>query len=81
MFVGTAVPTSLVGTALVINVVPTTVVGTGVPTTVVGTTLVINIVPTTVVGIIVPATVFPCKKENVEDFIFKLEEVVETKVA
>ena len=24
---------------------------------------------------------FPCKKEKVEDFVFKLEEVVETKVA
>ena len=54
---GRAVPASVVGTMVIVSVVPTRLVGTAVPASVVGTTAIGRVVPTMFVGTAVPTII------------------------
>ena len=48
-FVGTVVPTNVVGTTVIASVVPTRIVGTAVPASVVGITAIGRVLPATII--------------------------------
>ena len=54
---GRAIPASVVGTMVIVSVVPTRLVGTAVPASVVETMVIASVVPTRLVEIAVPASV------------------------